>query len=95
MSNETYTKGPLRLFEVGDRFKHLCPATADGQSLLTIVEEDGVQFAAIWNEADARLFSVAGELLEALQDLCSFDLLTQDKWDKARAAIAKATGEQA
>lgn len=48
---------------------------------------------SIENRANARLIAAAPELLEALQDLCSFDLLTQEKWDKARAAIAKATGE--
>ena len=45
--------------------------------------------------ADARLIAAAPELLDALQDLCSWEPLNQDKWDNARAAIAKATGEPA
>ena len=45
-------------------------------------------------EADARLISAAPELLEALEDLCDWGSeCTQDKWDKARAAIAKARGQ--
>ena len=45
-------------------------------------------------EANARLISAAPELLEALEDLCDWGTeCTQDKWDKARAAIAKARGQ--
>lgn len=47
-----------------------------------------------FNEANARLISSAPDLLEALQSLCVDELLTQDKWDNARAAVKKATGEQ-
>ena len=46
------------------------------------------------NGADARLIASAPDLLQALLSLCADELLTQDKWDDARAAIAKATGEQ-
>jgi hypothetical protein len=44
-------------------------------------------------EADARLIAAAPDLLDALKDLCSDDLLNQDKWDNARAAIARAEGK--
>jgi hypothetical protein len=43
---------------------------------------------------NARLIAAAPELLGALQQLCADGLHTQEKWDNARAAIAKATGEQ-
>jgi hypothetical protein len=43
-------------------------------------------------KANARLIAAAPDLLAALQDLCADELNTQDKWDNAREAIAKATG---
>lgn len=51
------------------------------------------------SEANARLIAAAPELLEALIDLLHQAKLSEDEggWDfeQARAAIAKATGEQA
>jgi hypothetical protein len=38
-----------------------------------------------------RLQEVNTELLEALQQLCANELHTQEKWDNARDALAKAT----
>lgn len=61
------TEGPLRLFEVGDTVTRLCPADAKGQSLPTVVEEGGTPFAAVLNDADARLFAGAKELYESTQ----------------------------
>jgi hypothetical protein len=43
--------------------------------------------------ANARLIAAAPDLLEALEDLCSGDVSNQEKWDAARAAIAKAIGD--
>ncbi|MCK4121358.1 hypothetical protein HFK83_03100 [Ralstonia pseudosolanacearum] len=48
-------------------------------------------------EHDARLFSAAPELLEALQAICDEQderqgYASYETYDKARAAIAKATG---
>lgn len=45
---------PWILFEVGDRFKHQCPATSDKASILTTTVEGGVTWAAVYNDEDAR-----------------------------------------
>lgn len=51
----SHTPEPWVLFEVGDRFKHQCPAaSSDKTSILTTTEEDGVQWAAVYNDADAH-----------------------------------------
>ena len=42
--------------------------------------------------ADARLIAAAPELLEALQEVIAISDRKHDVWDKAKAAIAKATG---
>lgn len=50
-----HTKEPWVLFEVGYRHVHFCPASAtDKTSILTVTEEDGVSFAAVYNDDDAR-----------------------------------------
>ncbi|WP_459575862.1 hypothetical protein [Aeromonas enteropelogenes] len=50
-----HTKEPWVLFEVGDRHVHLCPASAAKKtSILTVTEEDGVTFAAVYSNDDAR-----------------------------------------
>lgn len=55
----------------------------------------------LFNEADARLIAAAPDLLEALREVFSLDAsLIRDIYgsefvDRARAAIAKATGEAA
>jgi hypothetical protein len=64
MSEQKYTPGPWSLLEVEGK---LCPAGAGNLSLLTIVEEDGTNFAAIYHPADARLIVAAPDLLEALE----------------------------
>jgi hypothetical protein len=64
-----HTKGPWELEEVESdcgRIKHLCPVDADGFSLLTVVEHNGVKFAAIYTEEDARLIAAAPRLLAEL-----------------------------
>ena len=44
--------------------------------------------------ANKCLIESAPDLLEALEDLCDFKTeCTQDKWDNARAVIAKARGD--
>jgi len=55
----THTAGPWKLLAVGDGTSRMCPADADGLSLLTIVDEDGGDFAAVYKDADARLIAAA------------------------------------
>ena len=64
-----------------------------------------IDMVAVCSERDARLISAAPDLLEALKDLFGADMVYCMMGDgkddqieaiaKARAAIAKATGEQA
>lgn len=49
-----HTPEPWVLFEVGDRFKHQCPASSDKTSILTVVSEDDMHFGAVYNDEDAR-----------------------------------------
>ncbi|MGL6406532.1 hypothetical protein ACSZM7_10590 [Aeromonas veronii] len=50
-----HTQEPWVLFEVGDHHVHLCPASAANKtSILTVTEEDGVTFAAVYSDDDAR-----------------------------------------
>ncbi len=87
-----------KLFEVGDRIKRLCPANAQTKtSLLTLVEEEGVTFAAVLEEEDAHLIAAAPALLEALQlIILGYGMTFQDAAlrNLARDAIAKATGSE-
>lgn len=48
-----HTPEPWMLFEVGDRFKHQCPASSEKTSILTIATEDDVQFGAVYSDEDA------------------------------------------
>jgi len=61
----------IRLLYVGDRFVKKCPADESNQSLLTIVEEDGVRFAAFLDDEIAeqivRACNCHDELLAALK----------------------------
>jgi hypothetical protein len=100
-----HTPGPWSLEPVEDRsIKHLCPVDGERMSLLTIVHQDETPFAAVYKDADARLIAAAPCLLDALQELtqiasvleatCLGDSRAKEnRMDRARAAIAKATGE--
>ena len=60
--------------------------------------EDANDFADIAAAELRRLHALNGELLEALKALCTHAPRSSQQidadWDKARAAIAKATGEK-
>lgn len=49
-----HTPGPLRLFQVGDNLEFLCPATEDGESILTITHEGNTAFAVVLSDINAR-----------------------------------------
>ncbi|HHO2159657.1 TPA: hypothetical protein ACRTNB_001861 [Aeromonas hydrophila] len=57
-----HTKGLLATFEVGDN-SNLAIVSEDKTSLLTIVDEDGTDFAALYHAADARRLAACWNLL--------------------------------
>lgn len=57
-----HTKGLLATFEVGDN-GNLALGSEDKTSLLTIVDEDGIDFAALYHAADARRIVACWNLL--------------------------------
>lgn len=99
-----HTPGPWLLREIKDGgIVHLCPVTEDKLSILTVVDQDGYPFGAIYNDADARLIAAAPELLNALRDVIGW-VPGASAWhtdapmkavERARSVIAKATGESA
>lgn len=58
-----HTKGLLATFEVGDN-GNLAIGSEDKTSLLTIVDEDGIDFAALYHAADARRLAACWNLLD-------------------------------
>lgn len=58
-----HTKGLLATFEVGDNGS-LALGSEDKTSLLTIVDEDGIDFAALYHAADARRLAACWNLLD-------------------------------
>ena len=57
-----HTKGLLATFEVGNN-GNLALGSEDKTSLLTIVDEDGIDFAALYHAADARRLAACWNLL--------------------------------
>lgn len=62
------TPGPWVLLQAGDRTTNKVPVDRGNTSILTIVEEDGVKFAAVYEDEDAHLIAAAPELLEDLME---------------------------
>lgn len=58
-----HTKGLLATFEVGDN-ANLAIGSEDKTSLLTIVDEDGIDFAALYHATDARRIVACWNLLD-------------------------------
>lgn len=57
-----HTKGLLATFEVGDN-GNLAIGSEDKTSLLTIVDEDGIDFAALYHAANAKRLAACWNLL--------------------------------
>ena len=49
-----HTYKRLRLFQVGDHLEFLCPATEDGESILSITHEGNTAFAVVLSDMNAR-----------------------------------------
>jgi hypothetical protein len=91
-----HTPGPWHYQERSDAYTHIV-RNAEGDRIIVYAPQSTLPSA----EANARLAAAAPDLLELLQEIY-FDLNQRampddgDAWyAKARAAIAKATGEQA
>ena len=96
--NAKHTPGPWSLAKVKNdsgRITHLVPIDSEKMSLLTVVDDGETYFGAVYLDSDANLIAAAPELLEALKR--AVDNPNDDAYwiEQARAAIAKATGEQA
>ena len=96
------TPGPWSLAKVKNktgRITRLVPVDSEKMSVLTVVDDGETYFAAVYLDSDARLIAAAPELLEALKDLLDATAIPSTvckeraAYDKALAAIAKATGE--
>jgi hypothetical protein len=94
-----FTPGPWKLCEVGDKCKHLCPATQDNMSLLTVAleyrdDDKPTYFGAVYNPADARLIAAAPDMYEACKEFvrkcdCGETRSTRS-YAQMKAALAKA-----
>ena len=66
---DKHTQGRLTLELVESDsgiIKHLCPIDTDGLSLLTLVEHNGVKFAAVYYDDDARRLVACWNAFEGL-----------------------------
>ena len=99
MSENKWTPGPWQLTDLGDY--------GDFDGLSRVILGDDMRFAAVHaggpnheeNDANARLIAAAPDMAEALRRIeegCSFpeDNVQRACRDVARAALAKARGEE-
>jgi hypothetical protein len=61
-----HTPGPWQTIEVGEFTSKLAVADSHGVSVLTVVDEDGTKFGAVFTEEDADLIAAAPSMAEAL-----------------------------
>lgn len=81
------TKGLLATFEVGDN-ANLAIGSEDKTSLLTIVGEDGIDFAALYHAADARRIVACWNLLDGY-DTEALDGVTLSEFVASHAELAE------
>ena len=63
-----HTHGRLTLFQVGDHLEFLCPATEDGESILTITHEGNTAFAVVLSDMSARRLVACWNACEPIAD---------------------------
>ena len=98
-----HTPGPWQTLEVGEFTTKLAVADSQGVSVLTVVDEEGTKFGAVYGEADADLIAAAPDLLLALRMLYdetadyirlnNLGGMDNQCMQLARAALAKAVGD--
>ena len=86
-----HTPGPWTLDDRG--YKYIVHKPGDGYITRDICRMDSSTMAAFAQEANARLIAAAPDLLEALKMLLGSTSYDPNAACKARAAIAKATGD--
>lgn len=95
MSGVKHTPGPLAIFPERDRQWLWVMDELGTKRVARVVLYDGLEDEM---EANARLIAAAPDLLEALEALLRVETEWGDptgpEWDNARAAIARARGEQ-
>jgi hypothetical protein len=88
-----HTKGPWFIYRAQRRSQ---PTIRNFDGLYVMDPGHGTRHASVRQEADANLIAAAPELLEALQLIEQWDAeglaLLDHHLERARAAIAKATG---
>lgn len=101
MSTAPHTPGPWRIEQPNDYTPHIW-ITAEGNPSIAKIEtcdyDDGLgERLTDQDQTNARLISAAPEMLEALETIADFAPGNGDVCEiiakRARAAIAKATGE--
>ena len=91
-----HTPGPWEVVELVDGYDIRSP---ESRCRIATASDPEAVWGAIGREEDACLIAAAPELLEALEQVVSFVDAGQGTWtveeqQKARAAIAKAKGEE-
>lgn len=90
VTNERYVKEDLSIIGLGEDSGRMLAAVHGGKNSGPFFVNDEAEVAA-----NARLFAAAPDLLEALKQIAGSDPYHQSSAGRiARAAIAKATGEQ-
>lgn len=89
----SHTPGPWSIMCCGEGTVKPVIVTENHVSLLTVVEEDGLKFAAIYEEADAHLIAAAPDLLNMLKKIrAQSPMFGGELGAQVDAVIAKATG---